>query len=158
MKKILSVCLMLMLVASPVLAGDVISSKENPTYLYVLSAKSGSFDGETLTLNDVPLVIYFSDRPNRIAGDMNLESFVEAWSKGSDSFKADPPNATLSILDESGNKDVVVELSDLQLSGDSFTFKVRILEGNIPKSFGPSSLFIDEEFQKGFHRDTPSIQ
>ena len=126
MKKILSICLILMLATTPVMAGHVIDSKENPEYLFVLSAESGSFDGETLTLKGVPNVIYFSDRPNRIAGHMSLEKFVELLGKGTDSFKADPPNATLSLLDESGNKDVVIELSNPQLKGDTLTFKVRI--------------------------------
>ena len=146
MKKILSVFLMLMLATTPVMAGPVIDSKENPEYLFVISSGSGSFEGDTLTLTGVPLVVYFSDRPYRVAGHMSLEKFAEMWSEGPNSLKADPPNATLSILDESGNKDSVVEISDLQLKGDSLTFKVRILEGSILKSFGAASIFIDATF------------
>ena len=106
MRKILLICIMLMLATTTVMADDVISSKENPEFLYVLSATSGSFEGDTLTLRDVPLVIYFSDRPNRIAGHMSLKKFVKLWGKGKNSFKKDPPNATLSIFNKKRNKDV----------------------------------------------------
>ncbi|MCP4229153.1 MAG: hypothetical protein GY771_03270 [bacterium] len=41
-----------------------------------MSAVSGSCDGETLTLNDVPAVVYFSDRPYRIAGYVSEEQFL----------------------------------------------------------------------------------
>ncbi len=87
----------LMLVPSLVFAEHVIDDSENPGYLFVLSATSGSLKGDTLTLNGVPNVIYFSDRPARKAGHMSVSKFVEMWNKQSDSFKADPPNATLSL-------------------------------------------------------------
>lgn len=122
----------------------VIDESKKPQFLSVMSAKSGSFDGKTVTLNDVPTVIYFSDRPNRIAGHLGLKKFVAGWAKGVDSFKVDPPNATLSIFDIKGNKDAVIEISAPKLKGTSITFKVRLLEGKIPESFGNSSLFIDD--------------
>jgi hypothetical protein len=144
MKKILSICLVLMMVATTVMAEHVISSKDNPQFLYVLSAKSGSFEGDTLTLKDVPLVIYFSDRPDRIAGHMSVKQFVELWNKGSDSFKADPPNTTLSIFNEEGNQDIVFEIiSTPTIKNDSITFSVRLLLGDLPKVISSSSLFID---------------
>ena len=148
MKKILSFCLVLMLAATTVGAEPVIGGKDKPEFLYVMSAMSGSFDGKTLTLKGVPLVIYFSDRPDRIAGHMSLKKFVAQWGKGPDSFKTDPPNATLSVFNEKGNKDVVLELSNLQLKGATLTCKVRVLEGNTTKSFGPASLFIDLYFNQ----------
>lgn len=48
-------------------------------FLFVQTAKSMSFDSATkkLTLNDVsPVTLFFSDRPERIAGNMNTEAFV----------------------------------------------------------------------------------
>ncbi len=117
---------------------------QSPKFLYVMSAKSGSFDGDTLTLKDVPLVIYFSDRPNRIAGHVSLNQFVEIWNKGADSFKEDPPNATLSIYDGNGNKDVVIELIGTPtIRNESIIFGIRILLGELPKEIPSSSLFID---------------
>ncbi len=89
---------MLTLVPGLVFAEHVIDDSKEPRYLFVLSATSGSLKGDTLTLNGVPNVIYFSDRPLRKAGHMSLSNFIEMWNKGSDSYKADPPNATLSVL------------------------------------------------------------
>jgi len=85
---------MLTLITGLVFAEHVIDDSKEPRYLFVISGTSGSLDGDTLTLNGVPNVIYFSDRPARIAGHISLEKFVYSWNKGSDSFKADPPCPT----------------------------------------------------------------
>jgi len=137
---------MLMLLPGLVFAENVIDDSENPGYLFVLSATSGSLKGDTLTLNGVPNVIYFSDRPARKAGHMSLSEFIEMWDKGVDSFKADPPNATLSVLKKEGAKNVVVELMSVEQKRGSVVFKVAVLEGMSPESFKMSSLFLD-----GFH-------
>ncbi len=104
---------------------------------------SGSLKGDTLTLNGVPNVIYFSDRPARKAGHMSLSEFVEMWNKGSDSFKADPPNATLSVLKKDGANNIVVELTSVDQKNGSVVFKVAVLEGKVPKPFKAALLFVD---------------
>ncbi len=134
---------MLTLVTGLVFAEHVIDDSKEPSYLFVISGTSGSLDGDTLTLNGVPNVIYFSDRPNRIAGQMSLSHFVEMWDKGVDSFKADPPNATLSVLTKEGANNVVVEVMSAQQKSGSIYFKVVKLEGNVTGSFEASTLFID---------------
>ncbi|TDI99293.1 MAG: hypothetical protein E2O70_07915 [Candidatus Dadabacteria bacterium] len=134
---------MLTLVPGLVFAEHVIDDSKNPGYLFVISGTSGSLDGDTLTLNGVPNVIYFSDRPNRIAGHMSVSKFLEWWDKGSDSFKADPPNATLSVLKKDGDNNVVVELISVVQKSGSVIFKVAVLEGTIPEGFRTTSLFID---------------
>ena len=135
---------MLTAATTAVFADHVIDDSEKPQYLYVMSATSGSFDGETLTLTGVPSVVYFSDRPYRITGHLSVEKFVELWGEGADSFAADPPNATLSIYDAGGNNDVVIELAGApDISGDSVIFEVRVLLGNLPEVLSTSSLFID---------------
>ncbi len=131
-------------------AENVIDDSENPGYLFVLSATSGSLKGDTLTLNGVPNVIYFSDRPTRKAGHISLEKFVQSWNKGSDNFKEDPPNATLSILEKDEAKNVVVELYSVEYKNGSLHFKVVDLEGNITGSFEASSLFIDTHYGIGY--------
>ncbi len=136
---------MLTLVTGLVFAEHVIDDSKNTSYLFVLSATSGSLKGDTLTLNGVPNVIYFSDRPARKAGHLSLEKFVESWDKGSDSFKADPPNASLSVLNKEGANNVVVELLSVEQKSGSVVFNVAVLEGITPDSFKTSSLFIDDE-------------
>jgi hypothetical protein len=134
---------MLTLVSGLVFAENVIDDSKNTGYLFVISGTSGSLDGDTLTLNGVPNVIYFSDRPARKAGHLSLEKYVESWNKGVDSFKADPPNATLSVLKEDEARNVVVELTGVEQKKDSVVFKVVLLEGIGIESFEASSLFID---------------
>jgi len=134
---------MLTLITGLVFAEHVIDDSENTGYLFVISGTSGSLDGDTLTLNGVPNVIYFSDRPARKAGHLSLEKFVEIWDKGDDSFKADPPNATLSLLKKEGAENGVVELMSVEQKSGSVVFKISVLEGLIPESFKTSTLFID---------------
>jgi hypothetical protein len=43
--------------------------------------------------------VFFSDRPDRIAG--NMTTFIPFWSKGKDNFASNPPNADISILEGS---------------------------------------------------------
>jgi len=74
--------------------------------------------------------------------------FEQGWGRGSDSFKADPPNATLSILAEGADNNVVVELSDPNVDTEEgkISFKVKVLDGELPETFGHASLFIDFHF------------
>jgi hypothetical protein len=68
------------------------------------------------------------------------------WDKGVDSFKADPPNATLSVLKKEGAKNVVVDLMSAEQKNGSVVFKVAVLAGKVPGSFGPYAIFIDPLF------------
>lgn len=99
----------------------------------------------TLSLNRVaPSTLYFSDRPERIVGHMTTEQFVGDWGEGPDNFQADPPNAVLSFADASGEmEDAVVVLRSPSLEGDSLRYSIEILDGTVPQSAGPCTLFID---------------
>jgi len=135
---------MLTLLPGLVSAEHVIDDSKEPRYLFVISGTSGSLDGDTLTLNGVPNVIYFSDRPNRIAGHMSLSEFIEMWNKGSDSFQADPPNATFSILEKDGAKNIVVELLSVEQKSGSVVFKISVQNGTDIRGFEDGgTLFID---------------
>jgi hypothetical protein len=112
--------------------------------LYVQTASSMSYDNGKLTLHSLaPTTLFFSDRPNRVTGHVTSQDFVDSWGKGKDSFASDPPNAALSIFHPDGVSDVVVELRSPQLDGSDLTYTVEILDGEMPASGGPNSLFID---------------
>jgi hypothetical protein len=87
--------------------------------------------------------LFFSERPDRVTGHITSQEFVDSWDKGNDSFASNPPNAVLSIFHSEGVSDVVVELMNPNLEGHSITYDVLILDGEMPASGGPSSLFID---------------
>ena len=112
--------------------------------LYVQSAQGMAYENGLLTLQGItPSTIIFSDRPDRIAGHVTSQEFFDSWGEGDDSFVEDPPNAVLSIFTEDEIHDVVIVLSDPALDGDQMSYMVEILDGEMPASGGPSSLFID---------------
>jgi hypothetical protein len=118
-----------------------------PELLFVQSAEGVVFEDGTLTLKGVsPAVVFFSDRPQRIAGHVALSGFLKAWDESDDSFADDPPNASLSIVGDGQVSNVVVEISNPQLQGDELTYDVEIIEGEPPATGGTSSLFIDGLF------------
>lgn len=114
-------------------------------FLFVQNAKSMAFDKGKLTLQGVsPVTIFFSDRPERIAGNMRTRDFVPFWSDGKDSFAKENPNANLSILEpDKYVADSVLTLAGPVLDGEDLSYDVKILEGKLPASGGPVSLFID---------------
>jgi hypothetical protein len=118
--------------------------------LFVQNAASVSYDKtrQTLTLHNVnPNVIFFSDRPYRIAGHVLLKGFVELWDEGTDSFKEDPPNANLSILAGEQVHSAVIEIAEPKVTGKTLTYRVvKVLEGDLPSRGDVSSLFIDGLF------------
>jgi hypothetical protein len=125
-------------------------------FLFVQTAKGMTFDKSTskLTLNGVsPVTVMFSDRPERIAANMNTAEFVPAnmntaefvpfWSKGKDSFLSDPPNADLSITESDNLRQFVVVLQDPVLRGDNLTYTIKVLQGDMPATGSDVSVFID---------------
>jgi hypothetical protein len=113
-------------------------------YLFVQSAQSLEVNDGKIILNNVAeSAIYFSDRPERIAGHMSIEKFVDIWSEGDDSFKLSNPNAALSFLDDEKDEIVIVVLSNPVLNGGNLTYDVTVLDGVLPSKGGACSLFID---------------
>jgi len=122
--------------------------KQKVELLLVQNSKDVTIDKAkgTLTLKGVsPTTLFFSDRPVRMAGHFNKEDYLKLWADGKDSFDADPPNATLSVF-EGGQDDlldVVVKLYKPRYRGDDLIYDITLIEGQLPKAGGPSSLFID---------------
>lgn len=113
-------------------------------FLFVQNAKGIIYADGKLTLKGVsPATVMFSDRPERIAGHMTTARFLPFWSEGSQSFLLDPPNATLSFLEDRAMEDVVLVLQDPKLEGDDLSYQVQVLEGQLPEKGGAASLFID---------------
>jgi len=128
------------------LAQGVQEPPKQADFLFVQSAKSMTFDKSTntLTLEGVsPATVFFSDRPERIAGNMKTAAFVPFWSKGKDSFLSDPPNADVSILEGNTLQQVVVVLHNPVLKGDNLTYTVKVLQGDMPEKGADVSVFID---------------
>jgi hypothetical protein len=90
---------------------------KNVDVLFVQNAKNVSLGNGKLVLRGVnPVTVCFTDRPARMAGHMQTSKLVPLWSQGKDSFLKDNPNATLSVFSGDNVSDLVVELSNPQLS------------------------------------------
>lgn len=119
-------------------------AEQQVEYLFVQSAQKAILAEGVLRLSGVsPATIIFSDRPERIAGHAHTDAFIGHWSKGKDSFESDPPNAAVSIADETVPEEIVVVLKNPRLDGDTLTYDVDVLEGPNTAEGGPVSLFID---------------
>jgi hypothetical protein len=95
-------------------------------FLFVQNANSMTFDKANgkLTLKGIsPVTIFFTDRPERIAGNMPTREFVPFWSDGKDSFSKDAPNANLSILEKDRVvPDIVMTLRNPVLKGEDLAY------------------------------------
>ena len=122
------------------------ATEEVADFLFVQRASAMKFDkaSSKLTLEGVGgATLFFSDRPERIAGNMETAAFVPFWSKGKDSFLSDPPNADLSILEGDKLKQVVVVLENPELNDNNLTYTVKVVGGEMPEKGSEVSVFID---------------
>src|SRR4051794_14903184 len=124
--------------------------------LAVVNSAGATLKGTKLVLSGVAAnVIVFADRPVRAAGHVTTEQFIKQWDADKDSFAADPPNATVSILGGDGSKvsDAVVTLKSPQLAEGTLTFDVAVLEGSLNGATGPAAVLIDPFAARfgGFH-------
>jgi hypothetical protein len=114
--------------------------------LFVQSATSFTSAPGTITLHGLASsTVYFADRPRREIGHIPSHRFVELWDDDANSLAVDPPNAVLSFLDENGDApdDVVLVLREPRLAERTISYRIDILEGSLPRRFGPCALFID---------------
>jgi hypothetical protein len=144
MKKIYAVIAILALslcVMPPSIAQD---QSEIDELLYVQNSHDVRVEKHKLTLKKIgATTIYFSDRPQRVAGHMTTKAFVAEWSRGENSFAADPPNATLSIFNKNEIIDVVVTLMNPRLMGEDLIYDIDILQEDSQPVSGQCSVFID---------------
>jgi hypothetical protein len=134
------------LAVSRTAAAATVKPGPHADFLFVQTSKSMGFDkaASKLTLDDVSSVTtFFSDRPQRIAGNMRTADFVPFWSDGKDSFLSDPPNADISILDGATLHQIVAVLRDPVLQGDSLNYTVSLVSGDMPTTGADVSVFID---------------
>jgi len=122
-------------------------SKAQPVVLFVQPASAMTFKDGVLTLKNVPQNTYFfSDRPDRITGQVRNDLFVKYWNgEDANSLKNDPPNAALAVGSAQGRPTgAIVVLSNPRVQGDDMLYDARTLTGDIPVEAGQTVLFIDD--------------
>ena len=127
---------------------SVSRSAENPKKADLLFVHNANHitvaDGKLILKGISPTVLFFTDRPERIAGHMTNERYLKLWTEdGKDSFLADPPNATVSVFDDDKGADLVVTLSAPKFNGGDLTYDISVIQGKLPEKEGPGAVFID---------------
>jgi hypothetical protein len=126
------------------------TSQSAPQFMFVQSAEDIKVDPTTSTFRLVKVneqTVYFTDRPQRIAGHIKMPAYLTEWTgaAGSDNFSVDPPNATLSVYepDQPDNTVTVVKISHPVVDGNDLVYNYKLIEGTMPNAGGATALFID---------------
>ena len=127
---------------------NVTPAAENPKKADLLFVHNANHittaDGKLILKGVSPTILFFTDRPERIAGHMTNERYLNLWQEdGQDSFLADPPNATVSVFADDRAADMVVTLSNPKFNGADLSYDIRIIQGKLPEKGGPGAVFID---------------
>jgi hypothetical protein len=137
------------------------SQQASPSVLYVQMARRGSLSRAdrrgraTLTLKGVSrATLFFSDRPERFAGQTATRRLVASWRR---TFGSDPPNAALRVLRRGTGRDLAVELlgrPSYNARTATLSYRIRRLydpdAGEFPRRFKSASLFIDSAPDSGY--------
>jgi hypothetical protein len=123
-------------------------AEETPVFLFVQTADDLVVDraAQTFRLVDVsPHTLYFSDRPNRMAGHITMDAYLKEWTDAPDDFDNDPPNATLSLYEpgQAESSLVVIEILDPVVDGEDLIYSYKLIDGKMPEGGGMPALFID---------------
>jgi hypothetical protein len=124
-------------------AETVIGFSQGEQYLFAMSGTSGALEKDRLTLNNIPLVTFFTDRPFRSAGHLSRDDFLSIWMSDAEANEADPPNASLAVYATGLDASAVVVLMKPELTETGISFTVEILQGGVPAAFKHATLFID---------------
>lgn len=135
-----------------IVAGAAMSaaSDEAPQLMFVQTADDLKVDATAKTLRLVNVnqqTLFFSDRPERIAGHIIMADYLEEWTAkaGKDNFGADPPNAALSVYEpgKTDNTMTIVEITAPRIDDSDLIYDYKLIEGSLPAAGGATSLFID---------------
>jgi hypothetical protein len=121
-------------------------AQSKPSFLFVQSAKKIDYKDGVMTLYDVPKqTMFFTDRPNRVVGNLPTDRFVARWTTDTSpgGFKSNPPNAAVTVFQPDGAKTAIVELSSPRLDGNKLSYNVKVLQGIASAQPAEGVLFID---------------
>ena len=121
-------------------------AQAKPSFLFVQSAKKIDYKDGVMTLYDVPKqTMFFTDRPNRVVGNLPTDKFVARWTTDTSpgGFASNPPNAAVTVFQPDGAKTAIVELSNPRLDGNKLSYNVKVLQGIASVQPAEGVLFID---------------
>lgn len=114
----------------------VAGKKKTASWLFVVSAGKGFIKRtgrKTYTLHlklpDFNQVTMYTDRPKRIAHSISAKKLAKIWKNGTNSFAANPPNATVSFEDM---RPIVMTVTKIKIQGNLLTLTLKLLKGQTP--------------------------
>jgi hypothetical protein len=122
------------------------TAQTKPSFLFVQSARMIDYKDGVMTLHGVPAqTMFFTDRPNRVVGNVPTDKFVARWTTdtGPNGFATVPPNAAVTVFQPDGAKTAIVELSNPRLDGNKLSYDVKVLQGIASVQPAEGVLFID---------------
>jgi hypothetical protein len=131
------------------------STEDKPAqeeWLFVHTADEAQVTNNTTIVMPVTRDVFaFTDRPYRKHAYMTGEQFASLWAEaGSDSFKADPPNAVLTWVDGEDVKEAELVITGASFDGDSITYTRKYSATIADGTLKSVSLFVDSSVSKGF--------
>jgi hypothetical protein len=120
--------------------------KTPASLLFVQTAQKIDYKDGVMTLYDVPAqTMFFTDRPNRVVGNLQTSAFVSKWTtdKTPNGFATVPPNAAVTVFEPGGAKTAIVELTNPRLDGNNLSYNVKVLQGIGSTQAAAGVLFID---------------
>lgn len=126
------------------------SSSEDPRFMFIHVAEGVKVNQASKTIRLVNVnqqTLFFSDRPDRIAGHLKMADYLDEWTtkSGENNFSAVPPNAALSVYEpgQTDNTLAVIEITDPKVDGTDLLYSYKLIEGTLPETTGHTALFID---------------
>jgi hypothetical protein len=119
-------------------------SQPKEEWLFVHTAEEAQVINNTTIVMPITRHIFaFTDRPYRQHAYMTGEQFTSLWAdSGSNSFKADPPNAVLTWVEGEVVKEAEVVITGASFEGNSITFTTNEYHNNV-EAITSVSLFVD---------------
>jgi hypothetical protein len=131
-------------------AGEASADEAKPMLMFVQIAEDFKLDTATQTFRLVNVsqqTLYFADRPERIAGHIQMPVYLTEWTSkaGPDNFAKNPPNAALSVYEpgRANNTLAVVEIRNPKVEGSDLVYSYKLIRGPLPAAGGATALFID---------------
>jgi hypothetical protein len=129
-------------------------AQQKESLLFVLRADTAVIakddSGYTLTLEGMDnKVLYFADRPVRLAGFITMDTLMNDWAKGANSFQDNPPNAAfvhgnLKTNDKGMAAATPLELMNPVATEKGWMFHLKKLDGTISMgTYNRVTVFID---------------
>jgi len=135
-------------------------AQKSVSLLFVQTAQKVDYKDGVMTLYGVPpQTMYFSDRPDRVVGNVPTITFVTKWTtdKGPNGFASNPPNAAVTVFQPDGAKTAIVELTNPRLDGNNLSYNVKVLQGIGSTQPASGVLFIDD-FPQAWARDAFEVR